>query len=47
MLDENAILTPEQVAQELKLNVETIRSLMRQGILPAAKVVCHEAVHDL
>ena len=38
MNNENTILTPEQVAQELSLKTETVRSLMRRKILPAAKV---------
>ncbi|MCK4389538.1 MAG: helix-turn-helix domain-containing protein [Desulfobacterales bacterium] len=35
---DNAILTPEQVANELSLAPETVRALMRRKILPAAKV---------
>ncbi|MBW1928856.1 MAG: helix-turn-helix domain-containing protein [Deltaproteobacteria bacterium] len=38
MKEDNAILTPAQAAEELSLNLETVRSLMRRGILPAAKV---------
>ena len=38
MKDADAILTPEQVAKELSLKTETVRALMRRGILPAAKV---------
>ena len=38
MLQENGILAPDQVADELSLNVETVRILMRQGVIPAAKV---------
>jgi len=30
------ILTPEEVAEELSLKVETIRDLMRRRIIPAA-----------
>ena len=35
---ENGILTPEQVALELSLAVETIRELLRRGLLPGVKV---------
>ena len=35
---QNAILTPDQVAEELVLRVDTVRDLMRRRILPAAKV---------
>ena len=38
MKDPDTILAPEQVAKELSLKTETVRSLMRRGILPAAKV---------
>ena len=38
MLVDDAILTPDQVALELSLNIETVRSLMRKGIIPATKV---------
>jgi len=38
MKKDNAILTPAQAAEELSLNLETVRSLMRRGLLPAAKV---------
>jgi len=34
----NAILTPDQVAQELSLRVDTVRDLMRRKILPATKI---------
>ena len=33
----NAILTPDQVAEELSLRVDTVRDLMRRRIFPAAK----------
>ena len=35
---QNAILTPEQVAEELSLKIETIRDLMRRRILSATKI---------
>ena len=35
---QNAILSPEEVAEELSLKIETVRYLMRRRILPAAKV---------
>ena len=35
---QNAILSPEEVADELSLKIETVRYLMRRKILPAAKV---------
>ncbi|WP_073477375.1 helix-turn-helix domain-containing protein [Desulfatibacillum alkenivorans] len=38
MKHENAILTPEQVAEELSIGVETVRHLMRQKKLPGVKV---------
>jgi excisionase family DNA binding protein len=34
----NKILIPEDVAEELKLKISTIRALMRDGIIPAVKV---------
>jgi len=34
----NAILTPEQVAEELSLGVETVRCLMRRKEIPSVKV---------
>ena len=38
MLVADAILSPDQVAKELSLNIETVRSLMREGSIPAVKV---------
>jgi excisionase family DNA binding protein len=35
---QNAILTPAQVAEELSLEIGTVRDLMRKRILPATKV---------
>ena len=35
---ENAILTPSKVAEELSLKIETVRDLMRKGVLPATKI---------
>ena len=32
------ILTPKQVADELTLSIATVRSLMRRGIIPSAKI---------
>jgi excisionase family DNA binding protein len=37
-LFQNAILTPTEVAAELSLKIETVRDLMRRGILPASKI---------
>jgi excisionase family DNA binding protein len=37
-LFQNAILTPAEVAAELSLRSETVRDLMRRGILPASKI---------
>jgi excisionase family DNA binding protein len=35
---QNAILTPKEVATELSLEIETVRDLMRRGLLPGTKV---------
>ena len=38
MTNELDILTPEEVGELLKLKTETVRQLMRKGLLPAFKI---------
>ena len=37
-MDRNDVLTPKEAAELLRLNLDTVRRLLRQGRLPGRKV---------